>query len=214
MAHLTKESKRCGQANYLRSSTCVSCGATFKPSRPQKTIQKHSFQVSHSGGRPCNTSEEAGYGVGVGGGRPRGNKRQVEFHDSIQLPPDWDHSGNLVNVDDELLDVCSRRIAQQRTFDKKPLGLAVCYGCGHLLWSCVDGAHTFLVNKPSGMSAPASAYLQVVPTCTAGFVYTERGASTKERWYSCPYCKSNTIPSNQHVGCVLDPSSNVNLVCS
>ena len=212
MAHLTKECKRCGQANYLRSSTCVSCGATFKPGRPQKTTQKHGFQVSHSGGRPCNTSEEAGYGVGVGGGRPRGNKRQVEFHDSIQLPPDWDHSGNLVNVDDELLDVCSRRIAQQRTFDKKPLGLAVCYGCGHLLWSCVDGAHTFLVNKPSGMSAdeaPASAYLRVVPTCTAGFVYTERGASTKERWYSCPYCKSNTIPSNQHVGCVLDPSSNV-----
>ena len=120
---------------------------------------KNSFQVSHSGGRPCNTSEEAGYGVGVGSGRPRGNKRQVEFDDSIQLPPDWDHSGNMVNVDDELLDVCAHRIAQQRTFDKKPLGLAVCYGCGHLLWSCVDGAHTFFVNKPSGMSAPASAYL-------------------------------------------------------
>ena len=72
------------------------------------------------------------------------------------------HSGNMVNVDDELLDVCAHRIAQQRTFDKKPLGLAMCYGCGHLLWSCVDGAHTFLVNKPSGMSAdeaPASAFL-------------------------------------------------------
>ena len=26
-----------------------------------------------------------------------------------------------------------------------PLGLAVCYGCGHLLWSTVDGAHTFVV---------------------------------------------------------------------
>ena len=34
------------------------------------------------------------------------------------------------------------------------------------LWSCVDGAHTFLVSKPSGMSeeeAPASAYLRAVP---------------------------------------------------
>ena len=88
----------------------------------------------------------------------------------------------------------------------------MCYGCGHLLWSCVDGAHTFLVDKPSGMTedeAPASAYLQVVPSCTAGFVYTERGTSTKERWYCCAYCRSNTIPSIQHVGCVLDCDLNV-----
>ena len=88
----------------------------------------------------------------------------------------------------------------------------MCYGCGHLLWSRVDGGHTFLVDKPSGMSedeAPASAYLRAVPSCTVGFVYTERGTSTKERWYSCPYCRCNTIPSNQHIGCVLDPSLNV-----
>ena len=83
------------------------------------------------------------------------------------------------------------------------------FGCGYLLESTVDGAHTFLVNKPSGMSedeAPAGAYLRAVPSCTAGFVYTERGASTKQRWYSCPYCKFTIIPSIQHVGCVLDPS--------
>jgi hypothetical protein len=88
-----------------------------------------------------------------------------------------------VNVDNELLDACARRISQQRTFDRKPLGLAVCYGCGHLLWSTVDGAHTFLVDKPNGMSEddePASAYLRAVPSCTARFVYTERGTSTKE----------------------------------
>ena len=54
--------------------------------------------------------------------------------------------------------------------------------------------------------APASAYLRAVPSYTAGFVYTERGTSTKERWYSCPYCKSSTIPS---IGCVLDPGLNV-----
>ena len=117
-----------------------------------------------------------------------------------------------MNINNELLDACSRRISQQRTFDRKPLSLAVCYGCGHLLWSCVDGAHTFLVDKPSGMSeddAPASAYLRAVPSCTVGFVYTERGTSTKERWYSCAYCKSNTILSNQHVGCVFDPSLNM-----
>ena len=57
------------------------------------------------------------------------------FHNSIQLPADWDHCDKLVNhVDDELLDrrMCTSRIAQQGTFDKKPLGLAMCYGCGHL----------------------------------------------------------------------------------
>ena len=110
----------------------------------------------------------------------------------------------MVNVDCELLNAYTRRITQQRTFDRKPLGhgVAVCYGCGHLLWSCVDGAHTFLVNKPSGMTedtAPASAYLRAVPSCTAGFVYTERGNSTKERWCCCPFCKSKQVPSDQHV---------------
>ena len=88
-----------------------------------------------------------------------------------------------MNIDNDLLDMCAHRISQQRTIDRKPLGLAVCYGCGHLLWSSVNGAHTFLVDKPSGMSedeAPASAYLRAVPSCTAGFVYTERGTSTKE----------------------------------
>ena len=70
-----------------------------------------------------------------------------------------------------------------------------------MLWSCVDGAHTFLVNKPSGLTedeASASAYIQAVPNCTAGFVYVERGDSTKEHWYCCAYCKSNDIPSEQH----------------
>ena len=66
--------------------------------------------------------------------------------------------------------------------------------------------------EPSGMSedeVPASTYLRAVPSREVGFVYTERGASTKEPWYSCPYCKSNTLPSIQHVGCVVDPHENV-----
>ena len=53
----------------------------------------------------------------------------------------------------------------------------VCAQVWHMLWSYVDGAHTFLVSKPSGISAPASAYLRAVPNSVAGFVYTERGKS-------------------------------------
>ena len=141
MAHRRKQCKRCGQENYFRSSFCISCGASLKVGRPQQTTEKDGFRVSHSGGRPINRTSEAGYCVS--GGHPCGTRRQVEFHNSIALPADWDHSYDSVNTDDELLDACARRIAQQHTFDKKPLGLAVCYGCGHLLWSCVDGCPYF-----------------------------------------------------------------------
>ena len=43
-------------------------------------------------------------------GRPSGRRKAVAFHDSIQLPTDWD----LL----EELDKCARRTAY---FDKKPL---------------------------------------------------------------------------------------------
>ena len=60
---------------------------------------------------------------------------------------------------------------------------------------CGDGAHTFLVDKPSNMTredASASAYLQVY----------EGGRSSKERWYCCSHCKSASVPTEMHVGCV------------
>ena len=58
----------------------------------------------------------------------RGRPRTIlfEIHESIELPEDWDNSEVSLNVDDDRLSVCSRRIAQQRTYDKKPLGVAVC----------------------------------------------------------------------------------------
>lgn len=85
--------KECSEQNNV---ACTSCGARFRNrGRPQKTAEKDGFKVSCSvsKGRPCNT------------------RRRPEFDNSIQLPADWDHSNELVNVDDELLDVCARRIA-------------------------------------------------------------------------------------------------------
>ena len=76
--------------------------------------------------------------AGCNGGRPRTSSRQVEFHTSIKLPSDWDHSNDFVNATDVMLDICAHRIAQQCTYHKKPLGIAVCYECGHLLWSTLD----------------------------------------------------------------------------
>ena len=192
------------------SGTTEESGYRVGSGRPRGTTQQTGCSVSS--GRPRGTTQDCGYEVSRSGGRPHGRRKEIEFDPCIELPTGWDNSNEMLNINVELLDVCSCRISQQRTFDRKPLGLAVCYGCGHLLWSTVDGAHTFLVDKPSSMSesdAPASAYLRAVSSCTAGFVYTERGTSTKERWYSCAYCKSNSIPLNQHVGCVLDPGLNV-----
>ena len=54
---------------------------------------------------------------------------------------------------------------QQRRFDKKPLAKALCWQCGRILWTTVDGAHTFLVEPPHGLSreqAPAMAYLRAL----------------------------------------------------
>lgn len=135
----------------------------FKQGRLQKLTANH---------RACTqrgTNQEAGSNLVAG-------------HEGFELmipPTNWDHLENFVNVEEDLLTICTRRITQQHTYDKKPLGFAVCCGCGHLLWSCVDGTHTFLVDKPSGMSDTCWR-LRAIPSCTAGFMYTERGTSTRE----------------------------------
>jgi hypothetical protein len=46
--------------------------------------------------------------------------------------------------------------------------------------------------------------MKAVPNCTLTFVYTERGNSTKERWYSCGNCTTSCIPQDQHVGDIMD----------
>ena len=143
-----------------------------------------------------------------GGSVKRTYKRgRIPFDSSINLPEYWDCSTSTVNLDDELLVACGRRILQQRTFDKKPLGIGVCYGCGHVLWSSVDYTHTYLIDVPQDKTihdAPAAAYLNAVPNCSLNFVYPERANLLKQRWYSCAYCKSGLVPPDQHVGDIFD----------
>ena len=57
--------------------------------------------------------------------------------------------------------------------------------------------------KPRGMNED-DAYLKAVPNCTLTFVYSERGNSTKERWYSCGNCTTTCISQDQHVGYVME----------
>ena len=108
--------------------TTQKAGYSVSEGRPVSTTQKAGYNVSHSGGRPVGTSIKVGYSAS-----PRRVKLGcVPFDDSIHLPTEWDQSPQFINVNGDLLSVCKRRIAQQRTYDKKPLGIAVCYKCGHM----------------------------------------------------------------------------------
>ena len=114
--------------------------------------------MGRKGGMPAGTTVRGGYKTGQSGWRLGKN---ITFLGD--LPSEWDNPTN------DLLSEC-QRIKQQRIFDRKSLGVGVCYNCGHVLWSTVGGTHTFLVDKPSNMTredAPASAYLRAVlcPLC-------------------------------------------------
>ena len=190
-----KKCKACQHDNHFNSKKCKRCGGALdiaSPGRPRGTTASEGYGAS--GGRPRGTTASEGYGVFPSGGRPKGRHQDIPFNGNIGLPSDWDVSA--VNLSPELLTACCQRIKQQRTFDLKP-------------WSSVDGAHTFLVDKPTNMTAaeaPASAYLRAVPNCTLSFQYTERGSSTKERWYCCGHCRNDTVPTEQHVGVIFGDS--------
>ena len=132
--------------------------------------------------------------MGTSGGR---RTKQITFGESIEFPNEWNISQETLNLSEDLLSACARRACQQHTLDSKSLGVGISYGCGCILFTNVDNVHTFLIDdKPSGSTeddAPTNAYLKAVPNCTLTFVYTERGNSTKERWYSCGNCTATCI---------------------
>ena len=52
----------------------------------------------------------------------------------------------MLSVDERMLSRARKYIGQQIRFDSKPLGVAMCYCCGSILWSRVDNSHTNLVD--------------------------------------------------------------------
>ena len=121
----TQESGYSVSSGRPRGTTQES-GYSVGSGRPRGTTQNSRYQVGKSGGRPDGSTQVAGYEVGTNGGRPHGRRKGIEFDPCIELPIAWDQSDEILNINTELLDACSRRISQQRTFDRKPLGLAVC----------------------------------------------------------------------------------------
>ena len=134
--------------------------------RPVGTTAEKGYGVSTSGGRPLCTTAKKGYGVSqgrpvgttqakgfsTGGGRVSDYKvgKHIEFR-GIDLPDKWDSSKDKINLTLDILECCAQRVMQQRRFDKKPLAKALCWQCGRILWTTVDGAHTFLVEPPHGV---------------------------------------------------------------
>ena len=204
----TTASEGYGVSSGRPSGTTASEGYGVSSGRPSGTTASEGYGVSS--GRPSGTTASEGYGVSSG--RPAGTTRdkgykvglgQSSNHVTVDCSSSQTWDSTFPNVDSDLTNICKQRIQQQQKFDRKSLGIGVCYGCGHVLWSSVDGSHTFLVNKPAHMTAadaPASAYLRAVPNCTLSFEYLERGSSTKERWYACSSCKTAMVPTEMHVG--------------
>ncbi len=170
--------------------------------RPEGTTEAEGYSAGKEGGRPKGTTEAEGYSVGKWSGRLRGTTRNEGYDVKGQGRPDSMKSElaqfpeqdlpslestcnpDFSNLTEDMLRRCTRRVVQQRRFNKKALADAMCWQCGKVLWSSVDSVHTFLVEPPQGLcaeDAPASAY-----------------------WYSCSYCHSKNLPSDMHVRLVFD----------
>ena len=83
----------------------------------------------------------------------------AEYMKQYDLPSAWDTDKTNLSLSDNLLARAKRRIGQQVRFDAKPLGIAMCYCCGSILWSRVDNSHTHLVKLDfDDKTIPAVAY--------------------------------------------------------
>ena len=196
--------------------TTATAGFCASAGRPKHAPITNETQAGKSPGLAKQTGTESGYSAGVSEGQPsmavakKGNKLQKSTQTLImattnneQNDEEWNTDSEMVNVSAGKLRKLETLITQQKKFDSKPLGKAVCWSCGRILHANVDGNRTSLVSA-KGMTeaqAPASAYLKALPYDN-GLTFTHISG----KWYSCSTCKrGKVIPADQHVGDVLLP---------
>ena len=154
--------------------------------RPTGTTAEAGYDVSKSGGRPTGTTAEAGYGIGVAGGRPLGvvdqqsrrsntatqcqqtRTRQSEemCTNQEEIEKQWCTDSNMLNVSKGKLKRIKNLVVKQKKFDTLPLGKAICWKCGKILYSTVDNNRTCLIPPPRDITiekAPGAAYLKALP---------------------------------------------------
>ena len=202
------------QAGGRPTGTTTTAGFKVSPGRPVGTTTARGSHVGRSPGRPKGTSEDAGAQTGVGGGRPsgahgrskQGNASAIQ-HITTTLSEQeetWCTEKQVLNVDAAKLNKLTKLITKECKFDSTPLGKAICWKCGRILYSNVGSNRTYLVLPPKGMTeaeAPATAYLQALP-----YDNDLTFCHINGKWFSCPTCKrGKTIPTEQHVGDVLLP---------
>ena len=84
----------------------------------------------------------------------------------FDLPVAWNTDECNLSGSESMLKRARKYIGCQVRFDSKPLGIAMCYCCGSILWSRVDNCHTNLVDLCIAVeNIPAVAYQK--RTCTA-----------------------------------------------
>ena len=204
--------------------TTRDAGSNVGTGRPIGTIRDAGSNVST--GRPIGTTRDTG--SKVSDGRPVGTSREegggtsciednsVKLHEHLSQYPDlttkWNTDGASLSVSNELLRRGKKRIGQQVRFDSKPLGVAMCYCCGSILWSKVDGScHTNLVDIDiSEENIPAFAYKRaMLQNNTGDLSYVH----TNGKLYSCCNCKAFESPEDLpivfHVGKVTDDNSSL-----
>ena len=122
-----------------------------------------------------------------------------------EVEKQWCPDSNMLNVSKGKLKRIKNLIVKQKKFDTLPLGKAICWKCGKILYSTVDNSRTCLIPPPRNVTiekAPGAAYLKALP-----YEHKLTFLHTSGKWYSCPVCKKGkAIPTDQHVGDVHLPA--------
>ena len=152
-----------------------------------------------SGGCPVGTTIENGaHSLYIEDDASKLAKHMEQF----DLPVAWNADPSTLSVNDNMLRRARKYIGCQIRFDSKPLGIAMCYCCGSILWSRVDNCHTNLVDiHIEEKNIPALAYQKVMSKRNKT-VLDYRYKSGK--LFACTVCKSFKSPSELstdfHVG--------------
>ena len=83
-----------------------------------------------------------------------------------EVEEQWCTASNVLNVSEDKLKRIKNLILKQKKFDSLPLGKAICWKCGKILYSTLDKSRTCLIPPPRDVTiekASGAAYLKVLP---------------------------------------------------
>ena len=197
-----------------------------------RPISNVNIELDVPTGRPCGTTRDSGFSVSAGrptssadttesvdSKKTKLNDSDFDMYDAnvvlednpvllaeymkqYDLPSAWDTDKTNLSLSDNLLARAKRRIGQQVRFDAKPLGIAMCYCCGSILWSRVDNSHTHLVKLDlDDKTIPAVAYQCAMAINGRGYLEYRHKSG---KLYACSVCTTFKNPKEYgitfHVG--------------